>query len=81
MFGLFSLFFAWMVVHDLRTGEIGRGWRHPPTTILAKDPAEFYVFVAFLSLIPDPSVQAEPRVVHPNDVRPAKLDLMATASV
>ena len=51
MFGLFGLFFAWMVVHDLRTGAIWRGWRYPPTITLAKDPAEFYVFIAFLSLI------------------------------
>jgi hypothetical protein len=50
-FSLFGAFFTYMVVRDLRTGEIWRGGGHPATITLAKDAGDFYVMIYFLSAL------------------------------
>lgn len=48
-FSLFATFFSYMVVRDLRTGEIWRGGAHDVTITLAKDTGDYYTFIVFLS--------------------------------
>ena len=50
-FSLFGAFFTYMVVRDLRTGEIWRGGGHDATITLAKDAGDFCVFICFLSAL------------------------------
>jgi hypothetical protein len=50
-FSLFGTFFTYMVVRDLRTGEIWRGGGHEATITLAKDTGDFYFTIAGLSAL------------------------------
>ena len=47
-FSLFAAFFTYMVVRDLRTGEIWRGGGNDATITLAKDAGDFYVLIGVL---------------------------------
>ncbi len=49
-FSMFGAFFTYMVVRDLRTGEIWRGGP-VPTITLAKDTADFYRMIVFFSVL------------------------------
>ena len=48
---LFGAFLTYMVVRDLRTGEIWRGGSHDATITLASRAGEFYGMVVFLSTL------------------------------
>jgi hypothetical protein len=48
---LFAAFFTYMVVRDLRTGEIWRGGGHDATITLAKDAGDFYTMIVFLAAL------------------------------
>lgn len=50
-FSLFGTFLTYMVVRDLRTGEIWRGGGHDATITLAKDAGDFYTMICFLSAL------------------------------
>ena len=49
-FSLFAAFFTYMLVRDLRTGEIWRGGP-VPTISLAKDAPQFYSMILFFSAL------------------------------
>ena len=49
-FSLFGAFLTYMVMRDLRAGEIWRGGPEPTIT-LAKDAGDFYSMIVFLSAL------------------------------
>jgi hypothetical protein len=49
-FSMFAAFFTYMLLRDLRTGEIWRGGP-VPTITLAKDAAQFYSMIVFFSVL------------------------------
>ncbi len=51
VFSLFGAFFTYMVVHDLRTGEIWRGGGHQPGITLVKDAGDFYNVIVGFSVL------------------------------
>ena len=50
-FSVFATFFTYMVVRDLRTGEIWRGGGYEATITLARDAGGFYFTIAALSAL------------------------------
>jgi hypothetical protein len=50
-FNLFATFLTYMVLRDLRTGEVWRGGGHEATITRAKDAGEFYFTIAGLSAL------------------------------
>ena len=49
-FGVFGAFFTYMLVRNLRTGEIWRGGPVPAITV-ARDASEFYSMIVFFSVM------------------------------
>lgn len=50
VFSLFGLFFASMVIYDLRTGEIWRGGPKP-TIAVVNDAGQFYIMISGFSVM------------------------------
>ena len=59
-FAAFATFFTYMVVRDLRTGEIWRGGP-APTIALAGRAEEFYSMIAFFSVMAALQQPGEPK--------------------
>ena len=50
IFGLFAAFFIYMIVRDLKAGEIWRGGPDPVIT-LAGDPRNYYSMIVFFAVM------------------------------